>query len=79
MLVTPIFTFTGRDEAMNEEALREQLYGQVKNRAMMYWHIFEAIRDEIGEERAVAVMKKAIYNRGLSIGKRLSSYASTLR
>ncbi len=60
---------------MNEEALREQLYGQVKNRAMMYWHIFEAMHDEIGEERAEAIMKKAVYNRGLSIGRRLASYA----
>lgn len=60
---------------MNEETLREQLYGQVKNRAMMYWHIFEAMRDEIGEKRAVSILKKAVYNRGLSIGKRLASHA----
>lgn len=49
---------------MAEELLREQLYAQIKNRAMMYFHIFNEMREEIGEERAIAVMKRAIYKRG---------------
>jgi len=60
---------------MAEEKLRELLYGQIKNRAMMYYYIFKELRDELGEEKAVRIMKRAIYKRGLDIGKMLRQYA----
>jgi hypothetical protein len=45
---------------MSEEKLREALRAQIKNRAMMYYHIFDEIRREIGEEKATEIMKRAI-------------------
>ncbi len=60
---------------MSEEKLREQLYAQMKNRAMMYYYIFNEIREEVGEEKAIEIMKRAIYKRGLEIGKMLAKYA----
>jgi hypothetical protein len=59
---------------MSEQDLRNALYGSFKNRAMMYYHIFDELRKEIGEERATAIMKRAIYKRGLQIGKPLAKY-----
>lgn len=53
---------------MSEERLRRQLDAQVKNRAMMYYHIFQEMAAEIGEEKATEIMKRAIYRRGLEIG-----------
>lgn len=59
---------------MSEQDLRKNLYGSFKNRAMMYYHIFDEMRQEIGEEKATAIMKRAIYNRGLEVGKAMAKY-----
>lgn len=50
---------------MIEDTLRKQLYGSFKNRAMMYWHIFEALKIEVSEQKATEIIKRGIYNRGL--------------
>jgi hypothetical protein len=60
---------------MGEKELRQNLYGAFQNRALMYYHIFDELRKEIGEKKATAVMKRAIYNRGLQVGKQLSKFA----
>lgn len=60
---------------MSEDALREKLRGQIKNRAMIYYHIFKELRQEVGEKKAGEIMKRAIYKRGLEIGKSLAEYA----
>ena len=59
---------------MSEDLLREQLRGQIKNRAMMYYHIYKEMSAEIGPEKAVGIMKKAIYKRGLEIGRALAGH-----
>ena len=60
---------------MSEELLRERLQAQIKNRAMMYYHIFNELRKEFGEDKAVEILKRAIYKRGLEIGRMLAKYA----
>lgn len=60
---------------MAEEELRALLYGSIKNRAMMYYYIFRELRQEMGEEKAAEIMKRAIYARGLDVGKTLAQYA----
>lgn len=60
---------------MRQQDLRNALYGSFKNRAMMYYHIFEEMRKAIGEKKAADIMKRAIYKRGLEIGKQLSRFA----
>ena len=54
---------------MSEEQLRNELIAAFKNRAILYWLIFDELRGELGEERAVAVMKRAVYRRGVQIGR----------
>ncbi len=54
---------------MSEEALREQLYASFKNRAILYYRIFDEMRKEIGAERAEAILGRAIYQRGAQKGK----------
>lgn len=60
---------------MSEQDLREQLYTAYKNRAMMYYHIFEELRKEVGDEKAAEIMKRGIYNRGLEIGKKYAKFS----
>ncbi len=54
---------------MSSETLRRQLYDSFKNRAILYHHIFEALRAELGDERAEAVLGQAIERRGRQIGQ----------
>jgi len=49
---------------------RDETRGAFANRALMYLHLFEVLREELGEDRAVDVMKRAIYRRGLEVGEK---------
>ena len=62
---------------MSEQALRQQLYAAYKNRGMMYYHIFQELRQEVGDEKAAEIMKRGIYIRGLEIGKKYAKYGPT--
>ena len=62
---------------MSEQVLREQLYGAYKNRGMMYYHIFQELRKEVGDARAEEIIKRGIYNRGLEIGKKYEKFGPT--
>jgi hypothetical protein len=59
---------------MSEQDLRNSLYGSFKNRAMMYYHIFDEMRKEIGEEKATEIITRGIYKRGLEIGQQFADY-----
>ena len=59
---------------MSEEDLREHLYASYKNRAMMYYYIFEELRKELGDDKAAEIIKRGIYNRGVEIGKKYASF-----
>jgi hypothetical protein len=54
---------------MSEETLRRQLYDSFKNRAMIYYLIYDELRSECGEERAAEVLGRAIYRRGAEKGR----------
>ena len=60
-----------------EQILREQLYGAYKNRGMMYYHIFQELRKEVGDEKAADIIKRGIYKRGLEVGKKYEKFAPT--
>ena len=60
---------------MSEEALRKQLYESFKNRAILYYLIFDEIRRELGAEKAEAIMARAIYQRGVQKGKKYAPFA----
>ena len=54
---------------MSEETLRQELYDSFKNRAMMYYYIFDELRAEVGAQRAEEIMGRAIYRRGAEKGR----------
>jgi hypothetical protein len=57
------------------EELRQALIGQMKNRALMYYHIYKELCAELGAPKAARILKRAIYKRGLEVGKMLAAYA----
>ena len=59
---------------MSEDKRREELYGSFQNRAMMYYHIYLELKDEVGEEKAAKIMGEAIKKRGLDVGKKFAEY-----
>ena len=60
---------------MSVERLQAELRASFKNRAVLYFLIFDELRRELGEERAAAVMKRAIRRRGAQIGERFRDFA----
>jgi hypothetical protein len=51
------------------DPLRKELRASFKNRAILYYLIFDELREELGEDLAIRLMKRAIYRRGQQIGK----------
>lgn len=60
---------------MSDDDLREQLRGAIKSRALFYLAVYRAMAAEFGAERAEAVMKRAIYQRGVATGDRFKRFA----
>lgn len=57
-----------------EETLRRQLYDSYKNRAMIYYLIFDEMRKAIGASRAEEIMSRAIYRRGVQQSAKLATF-----
>ena len=57
------------------ERLRGELYAAFKNRALMYWHVFDELRTALGESQANTLMARAIEARGREIGRQFARYA----
>ena len=57
------------------EELKKALVGSMKNRALMYYYIYKEVSLEVGEEKAAEILKRAIYKRGLEVGKLLAEHA----
>ena len=53
----------------------QAVVGAMKMRARMYYHIFCELRGEIGEEKATAVMKRAIAKGGNDAAPRFKEFA----
>ena len=60
---------------MSEHNLRAELVASFKNRAVLYYTIFDELRQEVGESRAAAILKRAIYRRGAQIGQQFCQFA----
>lgn len=60
---------------MDAATLRLQLKAQMANRALIYLEVYEALSSEVGTERAEAIMARAIYNRGRSVGDAFKRFA----
>ncbi len=55
--------------------MREMLVDSMKSRALFYYAFYKEFSAEFGAEKAEEVMKRAIYKRGLEIGKRFAWFA----
>jgi|GEM_PF-172931 len=55
------------------ERLRAELRDSFHNRAIIYWFIYDELRQALGPDQAEALMGRAIYRRGLEKGKQLYS------
>jgi predicted ArsR family transcriptional regulator len=60
---------------MSEDNLRSELQASFKNRAVLYYLIFDELRKEVGEEQAISILKRAIYRRGEQIGQQFCHFA----
>jgi hypothetical protein len=60
---------------MSEKQLLSQLYDSFKNRAMIYYLIFDELRAELGDGRAEELLSRAIYRRGELLGKKYAPLA----
>ncbi len=58
-----------------EDTLREQLHDSFKNRAMIYALLYDELSEELGPERAEAVLGRAIYRRGQQKGAKYAAFA----
>jgi len=54
---------------MSEETLRSELYDSFKNRAILYYLIFDEMQKEIGPEKAEQILARAVYRRGAQTGR----------
>jgi hypothetical protein len=55
------------------EALRQsrsETRAAFENRALMYYHLFNVLSEELGREQAIELMKRAIHRRGLEVGRK---------
>lgn len=64
------------DEAAELARSRAETRAAFENRALMYLHLFEVLRDELGERKAALLMKRAIYQRGLEVAEKYRHAAS---
>ena len=60
---------------MSEEQLRNELRASFKNRALLYYFIFDELRQQLGEKDAIEALKRAIYRRGQEVGEQFSEFA----
>ena len=60
---------------MNEDDLRNELKASFKNRAVLYYFIFDDLRTKVGEDQAIAILKRAIYRRGEQLGQQFCRFA----
>ncbi len=57
------------DDKKKIESLRKDLFMATANRGLVYTAILKELREELGEERASDIFKRAIYNHGRNVAK----------
>jgi hypothetical protein len=53
---------------------RRDLVAQMKNHALVYMEMYDVLAAELGEQKAEALLTRAIYRRGRSMGKSFAKY-----
>lgn len=60
---------------MSEDQLRQELYDSFQNRAMVYQRVLLELEEELGRERAAALLARAIEARGRDKGPSYARFA----
>lgn len=60
---------------MSKGTMRELLVNSMKSRALFYYAFYTEFSAEFGAAKAEEVMKRAIYKRGLAIGRSFAQFA----
>ena len=60
---------------MSEKQLRKELVASFKNRAMLYHHFYRELSAEVGKAKAAEIMQRAIYARGVEVGRQFAAHA----
>ncbi|NLY02227.1 MAG: L-2-amino-thiazoline-4-carboxylic acid hydrolase [Rhodopirellula sp.] len=60
---------------MPQSELQRQLYDSFKNRAILYYLIYDELRGELGAEKAEEILQRAIYRRGAQKGPKYAPFA----
>ena len=60
---------------MSEQDLRDRLYAAFKHRAMLYYLIFDELRQALDEPRAIEILQRAIRRRGEAVGQKYREFA----
>lgn len=60
---------------MSASKHEEEVRASFKNRALIYLHIYDELAAELGPEKAREIMKRAIYKRGVEVGRAFQKYA----
>jgi len=58
------------------ERSRAETRAAFQNRAQIYSALYDELADQLGDERATVLMKRAIFNRGLEVGRKYRDAAS---
>lgn len=58
------------------EQSRAETRASFENRALMYAYIYDELEAEVGADRATDIMKRAIFRRGLEVGRRYKDAAA---
>ena len=61
------------DDTGKIESLRKDLFMATVNRGLVYTAILKEMREELGEEKASAIFKRAIFNHGRNMASRLGA------
>jgi hypothetical protein len=48
------------------------LKDEIKNRAKIYAHVYRELSEEVGQDKAIKILKKALYARGQEKGRQLA-------
>lgn len=59
------------------EQARAETRASFENRALMYAYLYEELTDELGEERATELMRRAIHRRGLEVSRAYRAAAAS--
>ena len=60
---------------MANQVTRDDLVNAIKTRALFYYAFYKEFSAEIGAERTAEIMKRAVFKRGLEVGKKFKAFA----